>query len=84
MPHQGGPDGNIVNAIEKMERTLSDKIDGLGDKIDRQGEKIDDLTEAVRQLVQINAGMLEWMQQGQVHYVRPMADSGDVHQISQS
>ena len=45
MPHEGGPDGNIVNAIEAMHRDLVEKIDGQ--------------TDALRQLLEINAEMLE-------------------------
>jgi len=77
MPHEGGPDGNIVSAIEKMEQTLGEKIDSQTaaiknhtDAIERVnrnlGEKIDGETEALRELVRINAGVLALLERADI------------------
>ena len=48
MPHSGGPDGNIVNAIEAQTTTivemghfLGSKLDDVASKIDEQNAKLD-------------------------------------------
>ena len=49
MPHSGGPDGNFVDAIERMDRNLS--------------QKIDEQTDVLRELVRTNSKLLKALEE---------------------
>ncbi len=70
MPHEGGPDGNIVNAIEKMDQRLTASIERQTEAIERMeqrlGDKIDGQTEVLQELVRINTGVLKVLERADI------------------
>lgn len=55
MPHQGGPDGNIVNAIEQMERAIGEKVDRQTDMLRQLLASNVELLESIRDLLEASA-----------------------------